>query len=550
MKLFRKPAVVAVLYTLSILAAAWNTPTAVATEPMVVVSATNLQTLLEDIKYVTELAGMADAGKMAVMMARPYTAGLDKSRPVGFAVSPQFQPLVFLPIDDLKTTLSVLKDQIGEPQDAGDGIMELVSCPLPVFIKEQNKWAFVSQTMDGLKDLPADPAALLGKLPNQYDLAVRAFIQRVPKEYRDMAIQQMKTGAEEGLRKRDGESEESYTARRKMVEEQIKQMATLFTEADELTFGARIDRKESVCQLDMLFTALPESKLARQCQSLGKAQSQFNSLVKDPAAFRLLFASTIAAEDMEQAVSSLESMRQVAMSEIDRSRDIPDAETRVLARQVANDLLDVLMETVKSGRMDGAVSVKLDTQDVSLALAAYVANPKKMEETLTKAFQQLEQKAELPPLKLNVESHGGVQFHRLSVPVPAAEEKARLMFGSTLDLTLGFGKDTMYVSLGERGLSQVKAVIDQLATTPPVPLKRPIQATFGVSEILTFARVMDDSPILSGIMDIANEVKGQDNIRLIIQPILNGVGYRTEIEQGVIKILGKAALAAKPKQNG
>ncbi|MDA0658910.1 MAG: hypothetical protein O3C60_08685 [Planctomycetota bacterium] len=550
MKLPCRSTVLAAVYALGILAAGQHTPSAVAAEPMVVVSATNLQTLLEDIKYVTELAGMADAGKMAVMMARPYTAGLDKSRPVGFAVSPQFQPLVFLPIDDLKTTLSVLKEQIGEPQDAGDGILEMVACPLPVFIKEQNKWAFVSQTIDGLKDLPADPATLLGKLPNQYDLAVRAFVQRVPKEYPDMAIQQMKTGAEEGLRKRDGESDESYLARRKMVEEQLKQMSMLFTEADELTFGARIDRKESVCQFDVLFTALPESTLARQCKSLAKAQSQFTSLVKDPAAFRLLFASTVAPEDMEHAVSSLESMRQVAMSEIDRSRDIPDAETRVLARQVANDLLDVLVETVKSGRADGAVSIKLNSQDVSLALAAYVANPKKMEETLTKAFQQLEQKAELPPLKMNVASHGGVQFHRLTVPIPAAEEKARLMFGSTLDLTLGFGKDTIYVSLGERGLSQVKAVIDQLTANPPVPLKRPVQATFGLSEILAFAQAMDDSPILTAIMSLAKEVKGQDNIRLFVQPIPNGIGYRTEIEQGVIKILGQAAQAAKPKPAG
>ncbi|MDA1180667.1 MAG: hypothetical protein O2931_17960, partial [Planctomycetota bacterium] len=208
------------------------------------------------------------------------------------------------------------------------------------------------------------------------------------------------------------------------------------------------------------------------------------------------------------------------------------------------------VETVKSGRADGAVSIKLNSQDVSLALAAYVANPKKMEETLTKAFQQLEQKAELPPLKMNVASHGGVQFHRLTVPIPAAEEKARLMFGSTLDLTLGFGKDTIYVSLGERGLSQVKAVIDQLTANPPVPLKRPVQATFGLSEILAFAQAMDDSPILTAIMSLAKEVKGQDNIRLFVQPIPNGIGYRTEIEQGVIKILGQAAQAAKPKPAG
>jgi len=513
-------------------------------EPMVVVSATSIETLLADINYISELAGVTDAGRMATMMARPYTAGLDKTRPVGIAWSPQFQPLVLLPVDDLQTTFGVLKEQFGEPRDAGNGVLELQVGAFPIFIKEQNKWAFVSQTMEGLQDLPADPTTLLEKLPNQYDLAIRAFVQRVPKQYRDMAMEQMKHGAGESMRRRDGESDESYAGRQKMVEEQLRQMTVLFNEADEITFGTRIDRKNDLCQLDFLFTALPDTNLARQCTSLSKTSTHFQGLVKDTPAFQMLFASVISPDDIEQATLSWESMRQVVMSEIDRSSDIPNAEARALARQLATEFLDVPLETIKTGRMDAAVSLKLVPKNVNLAVAAYISNPAKLEETLKKVVHGLEKYSEFPPLKLDVLKHADVRFHRLSIPIPAHEERDRRIFGSTLDLTFGFGKDAVYVSIGEQGLAQVKQVIDQ-CKAPPQPLKRPVEISFRLAEVLSFAAEFEDNPAIKAAASAAREVAGQDTVRFFLEPINHGVGYRTEIEQGVIRIIGKTLATAK-----
>ena len=106
-------------------------------------------------------AGMPDYGDTAKFFAGRLTAGIDKERPIGMYVVPQageFHGIAFIPLEanGLTTILKVHKEQLGEPKDAGNGILEIGNSKT-VFVKEQGGWAFVAEGKEYLTGLPQDP---------------------------------------------------------------------------------------------------------------------------------------------------------------------------------------------------------------------------------------------------------------------------------------------------------------------------------------------------------------------------------------------------------
>ena len=134
-------------------------------KPILVVSIANSDELLGDIGFLTEAAGAGDVGRLVALMAAPYTAGLDKSKPSGVYATmrgpEQLEAVGFLAVKDLKLLLGTLQDQLGEPEDVGDGVMELATDrPQSVFVKELNGWAFFTNKKALLEDLPPNPAKM------------------------------------------------------------------------------------------------------------------------------------------------------------------------------------------------------------------------------------------------------------------------------------------------------------------------------------------------------------------------------------------------------
>jgi hypothetical protein len=137
-KLFRSTLLVA-LTALAPLVAPAASALAQELKPVAIVSIASVEETLADIGYITTLAGMEDAGKTARLFGSALTAGMDKKRPAGLYVVPKdgdFHAIAFIPVNDLKQLLEIHKEYLGEPRDAGGGILE-VGTDRSAFIKEQ-----------------------------------------------------------------------------------------------------------------------------------------------------------------------------------------------------------------------------------------------------------------------------------------------------------------------------------------------------------------------------------------------------------------------------
>ena len=76
----------------------------------------------------------------------------------------------------------------------------------------------------------------------------------------------------------------------------------------------------------------------------------------------------------------------------------------------------------------------------------------------------MQNEPDFPGVKFNVETHAGVSFHTLALPM--TEDEAKQMFGDKLDIVVGTGPTAAYLALGPDGMSKLKSAIDKSQSTP------------------------------------------------------------------------------------
>ena len=156
---------------------------AAAAKPFVTVSFAGYNALRGQIDAVGKLAGnpgLAHGLEAAVTLLTQGKglAGLDKTRPWGAVVPVGSQDrtfdllgtsyYVFVPVTDLKQLAALLPNPTnGKPLTPGaDGVYEIKFRPGDtLYVMQKGNWAFLAGNREVLKDVPADPAALLGDLP-------------------------------------------------------------------------------------------------------------------------------------------------------------------------------------------------------------------------------------------------------------------------------------------------------------------------------------------------------------------------------------------------
>ncbi len=516
-------------------------------KPVLVLSISSVEDTLADIVYITKAAGAEEVGRIAMFSGQVYTNGLDKKKPIGMYVAPKtgggdFVPVAFIPVSDLKTFLATFKEQIGEPKDAGDGVNEISTNGQSIYFKEKTGWAFISNAKENLASLPEDPAALLGSLPKEYTIAVKANVANVPDVLKKLAVDTIKEGFEQQLQNnpRGGANDELFE---KMQRNQLEALVKMVDELDEIMFGIAIDGPGKRTYLDLNITAREGTNLAKQYALLADAKSSFAGFLLPNAAATLNLTSTMAKEDIDQAVSMLKGVRTNAIKEIDNDPNL-DANKRGAAKEVLGSLMDSFIKTVEGGKIDGGAVLMLDAKTVDFAAGGLVANGKEIEDSFKRLIELAKNEPDFPTVKLNSGSHGGITFHSITAPIPDGEPEAREILGDKVNVILGTGPKAVYIAFGKNAESLLKQVIDKSAQdgSKSVP---PLQLNVALLPILKFAASVDaNNPVVGEMLKVL-EKSGKDKINIISQPIKNGGNVRIQVEDGVLQIIGAGAQQAR-----
>ncbi len=533
-------------------------------KPVVVTSFAGYDALMNDVKFLGKLSDTPELAITVDFVVKMATkgkglAGLDTARPWGGAILPKkdgnYEGYGFLPVKDLKKLVEVVKPLVQSVEELDNGAFKLTTEDGEVaYIREKGGWAFIAAGVEVLGNVPADPLTILGGLEKEYDLAVRFNLGNVPTAMRDEFLAGIKTGIEEGLREQP-ELKESK-ALKKAVEGFSKHtfefFKVLIDELDHVTLGWSLDQKMEKIVMDAVIVAKKETELARSVDALEKATSDFGGFLVPGAAMTARISGT-APKSKIAAVEGLVDIFRVAALQAAAEETDGETEKKIL-QKLLNDFSDVIEKTVQSAKIDGAVSLLLEKKSLTMIAGGYVADgyalEKLMKDMIEIAKEEGEEDVDL--IKLDADKLKGVRFHTVSVPLDEEDdEDLKKLFGKTLDVAVGFGKQSVYLAAGRNALDSLKRAIREsaLQTSEVVP---PLRASISVASICEFvARVGETEEErweAAKVAELLADSPGKDHVTLTARPISNGVHYRLEVEPGLLRMFGRMVAEAKEEE--
>jgi len=521
-----------------------------ASKPVAVLSIASYERLMVDLKFLGNLMGTPDLDQNLEGMIQLFTqgqgfAGLDKKRPLGLTLTTdglQFQPILVLPVSNLKQLLEALEGIVGQAQDAGNGVFELDIFSQKFYVREVAGYSFWGQSPEALADLPKDGAALFGGLDKSYDIAGRLYVQNVPPVFRSLIVDQLKMGVETGLARQPSETDESYGKRKKLVEDQLATLTKIINDVDQLTLGMALNAEAKSAYLDIGVTAMPGTPTAKQLAQVRNTKSNFGGFISPEAAASVNVSATLAPDNTPTIVAALQAFRTQVMERIETGTRLQDENVKKLTKVLIGHVFDAVRTTFETGTIDGGATLNLSDKSLSFIAGAYVAQPKALEDAIRQFGKDMQGQPGFPGIKFDAATHAGVRFHTTSIPVPAEDPLAKVL-GPSLDVAIGIGEKSAYLAVGSNSLAQLKEAIDKskLEAGKEVP---PARMEIALASIFQFAAAVQNDPEVTANAQELAKAKGKDHIHVVVTPQPTGINIRLEGQEGVLQLLGNALKTA------
>ncbi|MFK7766209.1 MAG: hypothetical protein AB8B55_03120 [Mariniblastus sp.] len=506
-----------------------------APEPAVVVSIAKFKEQMNDVNYLLTASGFAQMKFMASAMVKGYTKGLDSDKDAGVMLflnedSPEPDFLGFVPVTDMEEMLDVIS-QMAEVEEEDDFTTITTDQGVTMMIREHNGYAFISNKEEMFDSLPDAPGKMLGDLPSKYNLAAKVYAQRIPQSMRDQFTQMIKESSEQTLDSLD-EDDELAELQRKNLEMSMKQMEMMITESDTLTIGMSADKDGKNLLMDLQFTGLPDSSLAKKLlNSKADQPSRFTGFLMDGAAFTQNQIANLDAEDAAEYAKQIDQLQKTIIKGIDEDGDLTDDEIETVDGALTK-LMGALKDTLNEGLLDSGAVVMLEDGEINFAFGAQVSNPAKVEGAVKELVAMAEDKmGGQIEVNLNSGSHKAVTFHEVVVEIPDDEEEAREMLGDQVTIVVGIGKKEVYFAGGSNPVATLKKAMDGTAMA-----KEMMQYNFYVTPMLKFAASMEGDPAMEK-MAAALEAAGKDRVSMTADLIENGINVRFEMQDGILSLI-------------
>lgn len=529
-------------------------------EPLAVVSLASYDDLIDSVKLAGRLAGrpqLADGlqGMLTVVTQGRGLAGLDQSRPWGAVITgaePKPEGYLFLPVDDFEKLKEVFEPYVARIEEVGDGILKVHGKgrrPPTYVVHKATGWMFVCDKKEGLVGIPDDPRPLLGELPDRYDVAVRANANQIPARQRNRMIAKIKERAEEDMQRRLGEDDNEYAARKILLGQLQQAIVSLVEDVEDLTFGWNLDKESGHVALEVEMTASDDSKSARILNQWASAKTRFGGFRLPHAVLSSTFVATCDTGIEAPLDELLTAVRAKAFEDIDlgdATADQAQADQAQAGKALVDGLLGVIKETIASGRVDEATSLVLKPDAATLVAARYVVSGAKVEETLNQLVEAV--RKEHPDfvdhsLATDVDELHGVRLHTVTIDVPEDADNrdvAVRMLGQSLEIVVGIGEQSVYVSVGRDAMRTLKEAIERSAaereTAGP-----PVEVSLALSDVAKLVAEFGKGPgkqrARAALHALESATGGSDRIRLTIEPSQRGVKLRLQADEGALWML-------------
>ena len=499
---------------------------------VVVVTVKSAGGVLDDLRYlVGAVAPKEQAQPMLDALDRfkdPATLkGLDLKRPLGAVLDlpkdPNAPPVpsvvIFAPVTDGKAFLATLQQQ-GFTVDANagaPGFSHKVTAPgggaPPLFTVLTPQYAFFSLAPTNAQGLQKmKPADLLPKRPDAGAISISARLDRLPAQYKDMAIGQMEQANAKQSERKPDENDAQFQGRLAGMKAAQEVMTSLIREGKELTVDLGIDSKKGEVAFEFGLSANPGTPTAASLKRFGTRQSMFRGIGKGAAL---------------QVWADM-AMSQTLRSAIEQGRKEADKKADPAEKKMAADMLDALKPTLAGDEADLGMAIygpypKSGHDPLFVILAgAKVKGGKKIEKAFRDSLAKAKPK-DVSDVKLDVaKAADGTSISRMKAK-PKEGQKADSL-GEPL-VFFAFREDLAIFALGENGQKVLIQALDA-TKTPPTGTAAPVELSASAAKLSQMA----EGASRDALRDAAGEVfQGKDAAKDSVRLSVRGVGDATRL---------------------
>lgn len=563
MKRIVMPLVGAALFAGAFLSCCWAVPVAAAEKkPLAVMGLAGYDRIRSDIAYVGQISDNPGLDVNLEAVLKLFTrgqglAGIDKFRPWGVVLfaeeSGRPSGFGFIPVSDAAKLFEVLSPLVGEGEDVGEGVKKFGRGPRAVFVKQHDQWLLLSDKPEALKDVSGDPSRWLGDLTKQYDSAVRVFAAHMPPQWRQRAEEAIRRGVERELRRRGHETDLEHQIRTEFFESIATVARAVVNDVDALTVGWNLDGTKESATFDVSITARPGSELARETvAALENLKTGFAGFILPDAVLSGNWGGRIPEFKAAVLDSVLTKARTQVLEDLDKSNR-GDEEKEVL-KSLFEDVSSVVIESVKSRQVDGAMSVSLKPDASVMVAAARLADADRLDKVLRTISSVADrmQPGALEWASYEKEAWREMTLHSVALPIEEtgrdAENMIRL-FGEKINIVVGVGKESLVMAAGVNAKETLKQAIEKSGEAAQAV--NPMKLTVSLKPLAEFIAEFGEEkerPQAAAVARVLADQKGNDQITLTASAVPDGVQWRVEFDSGVLRLMGKMAQEAQSRR--
>ncbi len=500
--------------------------------------------LMGDMVGRPEMGTMLD-GVVALATQGRGLVGIDKTRPSGILVGTDGEHVggcAFVPVTDMKAVMGMLKAMAGDKVTKHDGgLYEIKGPDKSVYVQEKHKgWAFIVDDPAVLAHVPADPVEALGGLSEQYSAALRVQPANLPAKVRKDIADKVREHARRELKRHARETDEMYAARKAIARQIRSRLAVGARDLESMTIGWKLDGSDRKGVLEAVFVSKEGSPTAEFLAPAAETRTAFGGFVLPDASLTVRGTGRklpIAADDIDKLIDA---WRDRAFGKIDKKAK-GDAE---VAKGLLDDVLKVVRETAKAPGDDGALSVRLDAEAITLINARFVADGPALEGVVKKVVGLAREKhpdAVERIVKLDADRIGRVNLHLISLPLDKCRHREAIAgaVGEKLDIVLGFGPRAVYVAAGRDAVESLKRAIGRSRrraqrTVPPAEMTLDLGALAASAAGCPNEKVQAKG---KKALEVLEQVDGRDQIRFTVEAVERGLKLRLEVDEGVYRLM-------------
>jgi hypothetical protein len=403
--------------------------------------------------------------------------GIDPKRPFGLygnidagIIKGDFSKshaVALIPVTGEKEFLALIEKaglKAAQQRDEGLYAIDIPNSPVPVFLRFQKQYAYVSLGSSAAVDpkTALDPKDIIDS-SEKAAAALHIYIERIPEEVKKWVLDSMEQMF--AMVKEAALGNNVPAPLKEVVGDYFKMAARIYRmglqDGRELAYRIDLEAKNGLV-VEGLVTPKPNTKLAQSIDSVKPNQNRFASIVGSDAAAQGFLSLPLFVPEIRDILSKL-----IDSGAAEADRNMQQGNAPKEAREMAAEFFKALKRTVEDGSFDAAASLRGPGNDG--LFTAVGAAALKDTAPVEKAFKEATKV--VPPqaanlFKLDAHKIGERSVHEIAVGERLPPEVQKI-FGKA-SIYLCFDKDAVCVSFGSAGLDLLKEALS--ARTGPAPM--------------------------------------------------------------------------------